>query len=174
MADSDQLSFGDRPLSNRRKISKLSKHLYKLDKIIDWQNLVREISFNDKTEKLISYDEEALFGDKAYVDGHHKVSAHHYGWYYGMLDKAKRNQPLSCSRNKRNLKLNSSRAAAEHPFEWMSLDPDSSGKTKMNLVAMRAKTETLNRLRYIFTCIGWNLNRAGFLLEKTRFVGSVA
>lgn len=337
MADGDQLSFGDGLLSNRRKISKLSKHLHKLDEIIDWQPLVREISIIDKTdkktggrprknplwmikatflqslfslsdpqledqlidrlsfqrfvginldqeipdfttfwrfkealskhnldqrifelitqqleskdlmvkkgtivdasilpssgrplsdkkrqeladdpstqidtdadstkkggtyyfgykghigvdiesklirkatftpasvhdstqtEKLISYDEKALFGDKAYVDGHHKYSARHYGWYYGVLDKAKRNQPLSGSQKKRNRKLNSVRAAVEHPFAWM--------KTKAKLVAMRAKNETRNRLRFLFACIGWNLSRAGFLLEKTRSVGSVA
>ncbi len=51
MADGDQLSFGDGLLSNRRKISKLSKHLAKLDEIIDWQPLVREISILDKTDK---------------------------------------------------------------------------------------------------------------------------
>ena len=35
MADDNQLSFGDGLLSGRRKISKLSKHLDKLDQIID-------------------------------------------------------------------------------------------------------------------------------------------
>ena len=50
MADGDQLSFGDGLLSNRRKISKLSKHLAKLDQIIDWQPLVQEISIIDKTD----------------------------------------------------------------------------------------------------------------------------
>lgn len=119
-----------------------------------------------ETEKLISYDEKALFGDKAYVDGHHKYSARHYGWYYGVLDKATRSQPLSTSQKKRNRKLSRVRAAVEHPFAWM--------KTKAKLVAMRAKNQTRNRLRFVFACIGWNLNRAGFLLEKSRSVGSVA
>jgi len=50
MTDGNQLSFGDGLLSNRRKISNLSKHLAKLDQIIDWQPLIREISIIDKTD----------------------------------------------------------------------------------------------------------------------------
>lgn len=56
--------------------------------------LIRKATFtptsvhdSTQTETLISYDEKALFGDKAYVAGHHKHSARHYGWYYGVLDK---------------------------------------------------------------------------------------
>ena len=135
--------------------------------------LIRKATFtpanvhdSTQTEQLVSYDEKALFGDKAYADGHHKYSARHYGWYYGVLDKAKRGQPLSNSQKKRNRKLSSVRAAVEHPFAWM--------KSKAGLVAMRAKTQGRNRLRFIFGCIGWNINRAGFLLEKSSSVGSVA
>ena len=135
--------------------------------------LIRKATFtpahrhdSTQTEQLISYDEQALFGDKAYADGHHKYSARYYGWYYGVLDKAKRGQPLSNSQKKRNRKLSRVRAAVEHPFAWM--------KTKANLVAMRAKTRVRNRLRFVFACIGWNLSRAGFLLEKSNPMGSVA
>lgn len=135
--------------------------------------LIRKVRFtpanahdSTQTEKLISYDEKSLFGDKAYVDSHDKYLARHYGWYYGVLDKATRSQPLSSSQKKRNRKLSRVRAAVEHPFAWM--------KTKANLVAMRAKSLARNRLRFIFGCIGWNLNRAKFLLEQSRSVGSVA
>jgi transposase, IS5 family len=135
--------------------------------------LIRKATFtpanvhdSTQTEKLVSYDEKSLFGDKAYVDGHHKYSARHYGWYYGVLDKATRSQPLSGSQKKRNRKLNRVRAAVEHPFGWM--------KTKANLTAMRAKNQVRNRLRFVFACIGWNLSRAKFLLEKSRSVGSPA
>jgi IS5 family transposase len=135
--------------------------------------LIRKATFtpanvhdSTQTEKLISYDEKALFGDKAYMDGHLKYSARHYGWYYGVLDKAKRNQPLSNSQKKRSRKHSSVRAAVEHPFAWM--------KTKANLVTMRAKNQTRNRLRFLLGCIGWNLNRAAFLLKKSKPVGSVA
>lgn len=135
--------------------------------------LIRKATFTSanrhdstQTKQLISYDEKALFGDKAYMDGHHKDSARHYGWYYGVLDKATRSQPLSGSQKKRNRKRSRVRAAVEHPFAWM--------KTKAGLVAMRAKTRVRNRLRFVFACIGWNLSRAGFLLEKSNPVGSVA
>lgn len=135
--------------------------------------LIRKLTFtpanahdSTQTEKLVSYDEKALFGDKAYADGHHKYSARHYGWFYGVLDKARRGQPLSNAQKKRNRKLSRVRSAVEHPFAWM--------KTKANLVAMRAKNQARNRLRFVFGCIGWNVSRAKFLLEKSKLVGSVA
>lgn len=125
-------------------------------------------SYHDSTQtkKLISYDEKSLFGDKAYFHGDHKYSARQVGWYYGVLDKATRNNPLSASQKKRNRKRNSVRAAVEHPFAWM--------KTKARLTAMRAKTQVRNRLRFTFACIGWNLSRAKFLLEKSSSMGEVA
>ncbi|MDZ7719670.1 MAG: hypothetical protein U5K72_12705 [Balneolaceae bacterium] len=52
MIDDNQLSFGDALLSTRRKICNLSKHLAKLDWIIDWQPLVQEISLIDKTDRI--------------------------------------------------------------------------------------------------------------------------
>ncbi len=50
MAVSDQLSFEDGLFSSRRKISKIFKHLVKLEEIIDWQPLAWEISIIDKTD----------------------------------------------------------------------------------------------------------------------------
>lgn len=135
--------------------------------------LIRKATFtpahchdSTQTKKLISYDEQSLFGDKAYANEDHKCSARHYGWFYGVLDKAKRNHPLSGSQKKRNRKLSRVRAGVEHPFAWI--------KTKAKLTAMRAKTQGRNRLRFVFTCIGWNLSRAEFLLEKSGSVGLVA
>ncbi len=125
-------------------------------------------SYHDstQTEQLVSYDEKALFGDKAYFNGDHKFSARHFGWYYGVLDKATKSQPLSGSQKKRNRKHSRVRAAVEHPFAWM--------KTKARMELMRAKNQARNRLRFLFTCMGWNLSRAGFLLETSRSMGSVA
>src|SRR5690625_7291281 len=80
-------------------------------------------------EDLVSEDERSLFGDKAYSRESLKQIARENGWYYGILDKAKRNAPLSHAQKKRNRKLNRVRAAVEHPFAWM--------KTKANLLAMR-------------------------------------
>jgi len=136
-------------------------------------NLIRKATFtpanvhdSTQTEKLISYDESALFGDKAYMDMDIKVSARQDGWYYGVLDRAKRGEPLSSSQKKRNRKHSRVRAAVEHPFGWM--------KTKANLVSMRAKNAPRNKLRFLFACMAWNVSRARFLLERSSSMGVVA
>ena len=134
--------------------------------------LIRKLTFtpahehdSTQTEELVSYDESSLFGDKAYFDGIHKYSARRYGWYYGVLDKAKRGQKLSNKQKKRNRKHSRVRASVEHPFAWM--------KTKAGLTQMRAKNQIRNRLRFVFTCIGWNLSRAAFLVRGTKPMGLV-
>lgn len=114
-----------------------------------------------QTEKLVSYDEKALFGDKAYFDYDHQHSARQLGWFYGVQKKADRGERLSSEQKKRNKKLASVRAAVEHPFGWM--------KTKAGLTRMRAKTEPRNRLRFMFNCIGWNLERAGYLIKQQAY-----
>lgn len=111
-------------------------------------------------------DEKALFGDKAYAKQDHKYSARHVGWYYGVLDKATRSKKLSRSQRKRNQKHARVRAAVEHPFAWM--------KTKAGLVRMRAKNIHRNHLRFVFACIGWNVNRSRFLIERSTQMGLVA
>lgn len=134
--------------------------------------LIRKVTFtpanshdSTQTKELMSSDEASLFGDKAYFDSHHKKLARECGWFYGVLDKAKRNQPLSSSQKKRNRKFSRVRSAVEHPFAWM--------KTKAGLAAMRAKNQVRNRLRFTFACIGWNLNRAAYLIEKGNQMGEV-
>lgn len=135
--------------------------------------LIRKVSFtpahvNDatQTEALVSYDEESLFGDKAYFDSHHKYSARKVGWYYGVLDKPARGEILSGGQKKRNRKLSRVRAGVEHPFAWM--------KTKAGLTVMRAKNQARNRLRFLLTCTLWNLSRATFLVRKSKSKGLVA
>lgn len=68
-------------------------------------------------EDLMHGDEKAIFGDKAYVKDNDKRKARSDGIFWGVLDKAKRNQPLSSSQRKRNKKLASVRAKVEHPFQ---------------------------------------------------------
>jgi IS5 family transposase len=135
--------------------------------------LIRKVSFTSagrhdstQTKELLSGDEKALFGDKAYSNKAHKRTARQEGWYYGVLDKAKRNRPLSASQKKQNRKHSRVRAAVEHPFAWM--------KSKAGLTVMQAKNQARNQLRFLFTCIGWNLSRAAFLLEKNNSMGLVA
>ena len=85
--------------------------------------LIRKVCFtsaspHDSTvlEELISEDERSLFGDKAYGRESLKQIARENGWYYGILDKGKRDGPLSGSQTKRNKRHQSVRAQVEHPF----------------------------------------------------------
>lgn len=193
IVDAAILSFSTRPLSDKKRQELVENPSFQIntdgtstckrgtyhfgykDHIgVDIESkLIRKASFtpahkhdSTQTEKLVSYDEKALFGDKAYGDGHHKYSAHHYDWFYGVLDKAKRGQALSKAQKKRNPKLSRVRSAVEHPFAWM--------KTRANLTCMGAKNQIRNRLRLVFACIGWTINRAGFLLASSRTVGLLA
>ena len=54
---------------------------------------------------------------KGYADSETKARYRASGVYYGILDKAKRNQPLSSGQEKKNKKLLSVRAMVEHPFQ---------------------------------------------------------
>lgn len=119
-----------------------------------------------QTEKLVSYDEGALFGDKAYFDYHHQYSARQLGWYYGVLYKPDRGEVLSRSQQKKNKKWSRVRAAVEHPFGWMV--------DKANLTTMKAKTLARNSTRFAFNCIGYNLARAVYLKRKQNPAGVVA
>lgn len=99
--------------------------------------LIRKASFtpahahdSTQTEKLISYDEASLFGDKAYFDYDHQYSARRFGWFYGVQMKAVRGEGLSNKQKKRNKKLSSVRADVEHPFAWMSKIPMQSGEVQ--------------------------------------------
>jgi IS5 family transposase len=66
--------------------------------------LIRKVAFtpaspHDSTVlvELISEDERSLFGDKVYGRDSLKQIARENGWYYGLLDKGKRDGPLSGS-----------------------------------------------------------------------------
>ena len=58
-----------------------------------------------------------LFLAKGYVKALYKRYAREEGVYWGVLDKAYKNRPLSSSQKKRNKKLSSVRAFVEHPFQ---------------------------------------------------------
>lgn len=135
--------------------------------------LIRKCTFtpahvhdSTQTEYLVSYGEASLFADKAYCDGRLKYSARLYGWYYGVLEKPDRGKKLSRKQRKRNNQCSSVRGAVEHPFAHM--------KTKAGLTTTAAKNQARNGLRFVFNCIGWNLERMVFLIHGTRSVGSVA
>lgn len=71
----------------------------------------------EKMNELFHGDERAKFGDKAYACDKDKREAREAGIFWGVLDKGRRNHPLSGSQRKRNQKLSSIRAIVEHPFQ---------------------------------------------------------
>lgn len=68
-------------------------------------------------KELLHGEEEAVFGDKGYANDKAKRDARGKGVFWGILDKAKRNKPLSKGQHKRNKKISSIRAIVEHPFQ---------------------------------------------------------
>ena len=57
-----------------------------------------------------------MFGDKGYLSDQDKRAARKKGLFLGVLDKAKSEKSLSHKQKRRNRKLSSVRAKAEHGF----------------------------------------------------------
>lgn len=121
--------------------------------------IIRQVSFTEASvhdssvlEKLISEDERALFGDKAYSRQALKQTARQRGWYYGILDKAGRHQPLSRSQKKRNKRHGRVRAQVEHPFAGI--------KDRYGMRRATAKTTLRNKARFLMAAICWNIERS--------------
>lgn len=70
-----------------------------------------------KMKDLFHGEERAKLGDKGYVGDEDKREARKAGIFWGVLDKGRRNHPLSSSQKKRNKKLSSIRSKVEHPFQ---------------------------------------------------------
>ncbi len=109
-------------------------------------------------DKLLSGDEQAIFGDSAYLNKKDKQQCRKEGIYYGILDKATRGKKLSNTQKKRNKKKSKIRSAVEHPFGYM--------KEKLNYKKAVAKTKQRNRFRFDMNCIIYNILRANYLLER--------
>lgn len=120
--------------------------------------LIRTLSFtkaspHDSTqlETLLSGDERAIFGDKAYPCKDLKVRCREQGIYYGILDKAYRNSPLSASQKARNERHRRVRRYGEHPFSAI--------KQRYGMAAATAKTKMRNKAQFIMAAICWNIER---------------
>lgn len=111
-------------------------------------------------EDLLSGDEKSVFGDKAYSNDQLKREARRDDWFYGIIDKARRGHPLSSSQKARNRKLSKIRCKVEHPFGWM--------KTKAKNATASAKSTAANKVRFVFSCMCWNLKQASLLEAKAR------
>lgn len=117
-------------------------------------------SVHDIQEKdnLISGDEMAHYGDKAYNRDEDKREARKRGIFYGILDKARRGQKLSTKQRKRNKRLSKVRVSAEHPFAYM--------KRILHYDIAYARTKVRNDFRFTMNCIVYNILRANYLTTR--------
>ena len=121
--------------------------------------LIRRLSFtkaspHDSTQlqELLSGDERAIFGDKAYPSKELKTSCRQEGIYYGILEKAYRNTPLSSAQKARNRRNRQVRRYVEHPFAAI--------KQRYGMAVATAKTKVRNKARFILAAICWNIERS--------------
>jgi IS5 family transposase len=121
--------------------------------------LIRELSFtkaspHDSTqlETLLSGDERAIFGDKAYASNPLKIHCRQAGTYYGVLDKAYRNNPLSSAQKARNTRNRRVRRYVEHPFAAI--------KDRYGMRLATAKTKLRNKAQFVMSAICWNIERS--------------
>lgn len=119
-----------------------------------------EVHDSQEKEKLFSGDEKSRYGDKAYADDDDKRTCRKLGIFYGILDKGKRNHPLSKSQKKRNKKLSKVRAIVEHPFAFM--------KNILNYDSASAKSLKRNDMIFTMNCIIYNIFRASYLLKSVK------
>ena len=121
-------------------------------------NIIRKRKFttanvHDSRERdaLISGDERSVFGDKAYSDDKVKRKLRKAGIYNGILDKGRRNRPLSEKQKKGNKQKSSIRNAVERPFAYF--------KNRLGFRRVRYVTLRRNELHFTFLCIIHNIRR---------------
>lgn len=127
--------------------------------------LIRRVVFtsaapHDSTQlaDLVSEDERALFGDKAYGWDSLKQTARERGWYYGILDKGKPSHPLSASQKKKNRRHRRVRCQVEHAFAAI--------KDRYGMRLARAKNWMRNKTRFLLKATCWNIERSLVWAQK--------
>jgi len=120
--------------------------------------LIRSLSFtkaspqdSTQTGALLCGDERAIFGDKAYSSKDLKIKCRSEGVYYGILDKAYRNTPLSATQKDRNTRKRRVRRYVEHPFAAI--------KERYGMRWATAKTKLRNKAHFALAAICWNIER---------------
>jgi IS5 family transposase len=114
---------------------------------------------SQQTGELICGDEQALFADKAYSSDELKQSCRKNGVFYGVMDKGRRNRPLSQKQKKANSRKSRIRNAVERPFAWF--------KRILGYRMVRYVNLRRNALHFTFLCIVHNLRRGVCLSTKT-------
>jgi IS5 family transposase len=110
-------------------------------------------SVHDSTEfdNLVSGDERSVFSDKAYANDERKREFRKNGIFCGILDKAKRNHPLSGKQKKDNVQKSRVRSAVERPFAHF--------KHLYGYVRTRYVTLKRNDCQFTFLCMISNIRR---------------
>jgi len=111
-----------------------------------------------KIENLMSNDESSQFGDKGYFSDEKKRDLRKKGVYCGILDKGKRDHPLSTRQKQRNKQKSRVRCAVERPFAHM--------KKWYGYVRARYVNLKRNDLHFTFLCIIYNVRRGIVLIES--------
>jgi len=114
---------------------------------------------SQETTGLICGDEQALFADKAYANDELKRTCRKERVFYGILDKGRRNRPLSQKQKKANKRKSRIRNAVERPFAWF--------KRMLGYRMVRYVNLRRNALQFTFLCIVHNLRRGVCLSTKT-------
>jgi len=121
-------------------------------------NIIRKKEFttasthdSQKTDDLISGDEDSIFADKAYSSDDRKRKLRKHGIYCGILDKGRRSRPLSKSQKKRNKKKSTVRNAVERPFAHFKHIYHYSRSRYLNIER--------NDLHFTFLCMIHNIRR---------------
>lgn len=104
-----------------------------------------------KRDNLISGDEKSVFADKAYPDDDLKREMRQKGVYCGILDKGRRNHPLSNKQKRRNKQKSRVRNAVERPFAHFKHHCGFSNTRYVNIER--------NDLHFTFLCIIHNVRR---------------
>ena len=121
-------------------------------------NIIRKKAFttasphdSQQRDALICGDEASVYADKAYDNDDVKRDFREKGIYYGILDKVRRNRPLSRSQKKRNKKKSRVRNAVERPFAHF--------KNLYGYSKARYLTLERNDLHFTFLCMIHNIRR---------------
>ena len=127
--------------------------------------IIRKASFtpanihdSQEFEHLISGDEASVFADKAYDSQERKRQFRKQGIFYGIIDKGRRNRPLSFRQKKRNKKKSKIRSHVERVFAHFK---HHYGYRRARYVKLKR-----NELQFKFLCMLYNI-RQGIALTTT-------
>ena len=126
--------------------------------IDEGSGIIRKVTYtpanvhdSKELENLISGDERSIFADKAYDSADKKRECRANGIYYGIIEKAHRNRPLSSKQKKNNKKKSKIRSAVERTFAHF--------KSRYGLRRARYVTLERNEFHFKMLCSIYNIRR---------------